>query len=266
MRGEEKMKNIANKIVSVMNSIESVTKDGFNSFHKYKYVTDAAIVTEIRKAMIEQKLITIPSQIECTVNGNLTTLKVRYTLIDADSGETLVSDVFGYGQDNGDKGVYKAATGAEKYFLLKTFLLPTDDDAEKDVKTDDVSDEGYNTGVRVPGDYWKLKDAGDIEGAQERIGEGFYPKKTPKGYFIFSKTKIEDKSLKSLVNAPEPLLTNEERLELVRVIKEKNIGQKAFLVFLEASYGIKGTAQIKKKDYPAIYTWVIKNEKDGVNG
>src|SRR4029079_18402967 len=31
----------------------------------------------------------------------------------------------GYGDDAGDKGVYKALTGAEKYLLMKTFLVST---------------------------------------------------------------------------------------------------------------------------------------------
>ncbi len=53
-------------------------------------------------------------------------------LLDVDSGESHVSTAYGQGQDKGDKGVYKAATGAEKYFLLKTFLIATGDDAEKE--------------------------------------------------------------------------------------------------------------------------------------
>jgi hypothetical protein len=33
-----------------------------------------------------------------------------------------------------DKGVYKALTGSEKYFLMKAFLIPTGDDPEKESK------------------------------------------------------------------------------------------------------------------------------------
>ncbi len=125
-------KNVALKILKVMEAVRSVAKDGFNSFHKYKYVTDASIVVEIRKQLIRNNLICVPSQESCTLVGDLTTLLVKYTLIDADSGESLTTQVYGYGQDKGDKGIYKAATGAEKYYLLKTFLLPTDDDPENE--------------------------------------------------------------------------------------------------------------------------------------
>jgi len=36
----------------------------------------------------------------------------------------------GQGADKGDKGVYKAITGAKKYFIANLFLIPTDDDPE----------------------------------------------------------------------------------------------------------------------------------------
>ncbi len=126
------MKNIALKILEVMKDVKSVIKDGKNSFHGYKYVTDAAIVTAIRKELIKNRLIVIPNQIECSNEGDITTLKIQYTLLDVDSGESIISNVYGQGQDKGDKKVYKTATGAEKYFLLKVFLIPTDDDPENE--------------------------------------------------------------------------------------------------------------------------------------
>lgn len=126
------MKQLAEKILKVIASVKSVSKDGFNAFHKYKYVTDAAIVSEIRREMIANRLILIPHQESCRQDGELTTLVVKYKLMDVDSGEVMESSVIGYGKDSGDKGIYKAATGAEKYYLLKTFLLPTDDDPENE--------------------------------------------------------------------------------------------------------------------------------------
>ena len=40
------------------------------------------------------------------------------------------------GADTGDKALYKAYTSGVKYFLLKTFLLPTDDDVEQGPASD----------------------------------------------------------------------------------------------------------------------------------
>lgn len=124
------MSAIGKKILAVMEGIEKVSKDKKNSFHNYNYASDEAIVGAIREVLIKNGLIVTPSQLECHQTGELTTLAIEYTLLDVDSGEKIVSKVYGQGQDKGDKGVYKAATGAEKYFLLKTFLIPTTDDPE----------------------------------------------------------------------------------------------------------------------------------------
>lgn len=131
------MKSLGKKIVAVMSAVDKVNKDARNDFHNYNYASDEAIVTEVRAAMIKHKLIAVPNQKSCTVQklsdaeGDLTTIQVEYTLIDADSGEELKASVFGQGHDKLDKGVYKASTGAEKYFLLKTFMIPTGDDPER---------------------------------------------------------------------------------------------------------------------------------------
>lgn len=264
-------KNIALKIVKVMAAVQSVSKDGFNAFHKYKYVTDAAIVNEIRKEMIANKLVCIPSQQSCDQVGDLTKLLVSYTLLDADSGETYTSMVYGYGQDKGDKGVYKAATGAEKYYLLKTFLLPTDDDPENEKEGNSYrqpeSDEGYDTGIRVPAGYWDL----DEKSRQERIGKGFYPKKTAKGWFIFSREKVTEADLpresKSvLIGAPdlktvvkEDYISHQEQLEIFRQVKEKGVHHLTFKKALKDEFGIDGTAKITKELYPKVIEYIIKH-------
>lgn len=126
------MKSIGKKILAVMGEVGKVGKDKTNSFHKYDYASDEAVVGAIRIAIIKNGLIVVPNQTECRVDGELTTLKVEYRIIDTDSGEEMTTVAYGQGQDKGDKGVYKAATGAEKYFLLKTFLIATGDDAEKE--------------------------------------------------------------------------------------------------------------------------------------
>lgn len=184
---ENKSKNVAAKILAVMAAVKSVSKDGFNSFHKYKYVTDASIVEEIRTHIIKQGLVIIPNQVECTQVGEITTIKVQYTILDSETSEYVSSHVYGQGQDKGDKGVYKAATGAEKYFLLKTFMLPTDDDPENEKESEATDLE--NTGVRVPAGYWDLSP----EDKKKRLGAGSFAKKTEKGWFIFSSKSAAEK-------------------------------------------------------------------------
>lgn len=136
-----KADGIHSKILLVMEGMGNIAKDKKNSFHNYSYVSDEAIVTKLRIQLIKHGLVVLPHQKSCTMttikdakgqDTFLTTLEVEYTLVDIHSKETIKSSSFGYGKDKEDKGVYKAATGAEKYFLLKTFLIPTGDDPEAD--------------------------------------------------------------------------------------------------------------------------------------
>lgn len=129
------MKAIGKKILAVMKEVGPITKDARNEFHKYDYVSDAAVVRAMRDAMINNGLVLIPSHVAShrdAIATDLTQLTVEYTLIDTDSGESIKSFAMGDGADKGDKGIFKAMTGAEKYYLTKTFLIPTEDDPEKD--------------------------------------------------------------------------------------------------------------------------------------
>lgn len=125
------------KLAEVMGAVERVEKRGRNEFHKYDYATEADIVEAVRKALAERHVMLLPSIREATVNGTLTTLSLVFTFVDGDTGETHSCDWIGCGDDKGDKGAYKAMTGAVKYFLLKTFLIPTGDDPEGDKGTDE---------------------------------------------------------------------------------------------------------------------------------
>lgn len=165
-------KNLTKKILAVIADIEPIKKDGVNSFHNYKYVSDAQIVEMIRALLIKHKLVILPSQLECSQENNLTVVKVNYKIIDAESGEFLDTTAFGYGMDKGDKGVYKASTGAEKYFFLKTFLVPTFDDAEKEspvrrepiatkvdrfIKENPIEENSFNDSWEEPNEYYPTK-------------------------------------------------------------------------------------------------------------
>ena len=127
------------------------------------------------------------------------------------------------------------------------------------VSLKDVSDQGI--GVRAPAGYKVLAEK-DPEAAAERIGKDFYVKKTAKGDFVFPKD--ENAKVDSLPEFTEPLITHEERLSLVTLVKDKNVPQKLFLAHLKEKYGIDGTAGIRKRDYSDIYQWVILNEADAV--
>ena len=131
---------LAAKLAAIMGAVSHVPKLGRNDFHKYDFAAEADVVTAIRSELSSRGVVLIPevTSLERHEVGNkgrvLTTAYMRFTFIDSESGTEFSRTWAGWGVDLEDKGGYKAMTGAEKYFLLKTFLIPTGDDPEKDSK------------------------------------------------------------------------------------------------------------------------------------
>lgn len=134
----EPTRTLARKLAEVMKAVERIPKNGRNEFHKYDYATEADIVSAIRGELAQRNVMLIPgitgrSREPVGEKGSvLTHLDMTFTFFDGDSGEEITRPWLGAGTDKEDKGAYKAMTGGEKYFLLKTFLIPTGDDPEDD--------------------------------------------------------------------------------------------------------------------------------------
>jgi hypothetical protein len=132
---------IATALHNVMAKVTYVQKGSENKFHGYKYVSEADLLEKLRPALIEEGLILIPS-VEMVrpmdEHGN-TVVDMRYEIVhkDGDIWPHLIR-ISGCGNDRakngsvGDKGIYKAITGANKYFLFKLFQIETGDDPERD--------------------------------------------------------------------------------------------------------------------------------------
>jgi len=132
---------LAAAVAAVMASYRGVEKSGVNSFHRYKYASDADLLWTLKPAMAANGLAfvlvnwEIVRESEAKTKGGgaerLVDLAVTYRLIHK-SGEYLTIKAPGSGQDPGDKALYKAMTGAFKYALRQTFAVPTGDDPERD--------------------------------------------------------------------------------------------------------------------------------------
>lgn len=134
-----KLHSKMNKIRAAISHIE---KSGENKGQGYKYATEADTAHAIRSAMIEHNVSLVFSS-ECSgmreiqgSRGPIPVLMVKLSgaWVDCETGYADPFSFDGEGMDSGDKAIYKAHTGAEKYLLLKTFLIPTGDDPEKDSK------------------------------------------------------------------------------------------------------------------------------------
>lgn len=150
------MKNIITALHSVMADAGYVQKNSENKFHGYKYASEADLLETLRPAMIKHGLVLIPSVNNASAideHGN-TLVSVEYTLAHI-SGEIWPDKITAVGCGNdrakngsvGDKGVYKAITGANKYLLFKLFQIETGDDPEKDETAPPPAQDKAESGV-----------------------------------------------------------------------------------------------------------------------
>ncbi len=124
--------SLVSKLADVQAAIGVIAKTGRNTFQNYSYAEEAAIVEAVRGELAKRSIMVLPSILSVTREDTLTTIKISYTITDGDSGESLTCEWAGTGSDKQDKGLYKAITGSLKYFLLKTFLMPTGDNGIAD--------------------------------------------------------------------------------------------------------------------------------------
>lgn len=138
------------KIHEVMKNVKYIQKDDTvgEGNSKYKALSEEKVTEIVRAELIKQGLIIIPiEQTHTRIDSSamiedkyknikekwtrLTTVDVKYKIIDVESGEFEILASSGTGVDSQDKGVGKAMTYAYKYMLLRTFAIPTGEDPDQ---------------------------------------------------------------------------------------------------------------------------------------
>jgi hypothetical protein len=138
----DKPLSLLQKLLKVKESVEFLKKE--NQGHegmKYKFVSSSQVLMSIRSTMNQFGILLLPSIKETKVtiydkttrSGNenknfFTEIFMTMTWVNVDDpSEQISSDWYAQGLDaDGEKGIGKALTYAEKYFLLKFFNIPTD--------------------------------------------------------------------------------------------------------------------------------------------
>ena len=139
--------SLAAKLALITGEMAHVPKMGENKAQNYKFVRESDVAEKVSALLAAQHIYlhqTVLSysitEMYKTSSGSimrLSEVSMQFQFIDGDTGEVSpIANFPGHGADTGDKGIYKAMTGAEKYFLMKTFLVSTGDDPEADEKVD----------------------------------------------------------------------------------------------------------------------------------
>lgn len=115
-----------------------IQKDKTNNFDKYSYLSEAGykkLMTELLPLAGLDFHATQEGTEEITGTNNMSNGKRvvwKFTLYDTETGFGEESLVTGEAFDRSDKAIYKADTGAIKYWIANNFLVASGDDAEND--------------------------------------------------------------------------------------------------------------------------------------
>ena len=125
--------SVYKKILEVMKDVEYLQKDDHIKFKEtnYKAISEEKVTSTVRASLIKHGLVIIPIEQEHHREGILTTVNVKYKIVDTETDTFIEAVSSGTGVDTQDKGVGKAMTYAYKYLLLRTFAIPTGEDPDK---------------------------------------------------------------------------------------------------------------------------------------
>jgi len=128
--------NIYQKLIEVRKAVPYLKKD--EKGYEFMFVSSSQVLGTLKAKMDSLGLLLIPEVTSKVVSDHktkkgghnyFTEMDMIYTWVNADNPEeTIKCPWYGQGLDAGEKGVGKAYTYAEKYFLLKFFNIPTDKD------------------------------------------------------------------------------------------------------------------------------------------
>jgi len=207
--------NIWQKLLAAQGEVGTVLKLGYNDYHKYSYFTERDMLAEIKPTLQKYGLLVLPEtaskEVQELPSANIAYMGVKFNIINVENPSEVYSPIFyGAGKDEQDKHVPKAYTMAVKYFLAKTFLIETDDDAEKD----DSKSKGKskaNPDVKEPketADALFAKAKIMVENSKNAVGLIDYSQRL-KDSKTFSKQQVEE--LNRLISARVDQLDNEKK-------------------------------------------------------
>jgi hypothetical protein len=174
-----KTENLFQKLLRIQTHIESFVKNkqAFN----YSYVDGNQVLGEIRPLMnsagllLKQECLSVKNERYDYVTTKgisktevLSTLEMKFTWVDCVTGEKDENLFCANGMNDFDKGVGSALTYGERYFLLKYFHIPTDQDDVDNLKRD-VGTVSKKFDNNLP---WLNKNTKEFDGAVKKLKEG----------------------------------------------------------------------------------------------
>lgn len=133
-----KLQKKKNKLRKLLKEKGILVKGAHNDFDDYEYFSEAQYKELFTELLSECDLELDSTEINVqNIDGTDKQkfgvfVTIEFILTDVETGYSIRSTHSGIGFDKGDKALYKAKTGAIKYFFATTFLVATKDDPERD--------------------------------------------------------------------------------------------------------------------------------------
>jgi len=150
-------KMIYKKMASVMVAVSAISKARKNQTQNYNFRGIDDVYNELHDIMAENSIVCLPeilserSEERTSKNGGCLIYRVihmRFTFITED-GSSVSCSVIGEGMDNGDKATNKAMSVAQKYALIQTFLIPTEEAKDPENDSHDLLPDSKRVGLSV---------------------------------------------------------------------------------------------------------------------
>ncbi len=138
--------NICERIPVIMREIEAIPKGRQNTQQNYSFRGIDDVYNLIHPVMAKHGvfmsciILSDRTEDRKSSKGNALIYRVinaRYRFTAAD-GSFIETDVIGEGMDSGDKAANKAMSVGQKYALLQTFMVPTDDPKDPENESHEV--------------------------------------------------------------------------------------------------------------------------------
>jgi hypothetical protein len=172
--------NLRQKLVAIYTEIDHIDKMGENTKQRYNFVRAADVMRPVRDAFAKYGIYAEPNfeylgsyDIKTNNGGNMHTATVKATIVlhDTESDETMTISGLGDGADSGDKGIFKAQTGAVKNALRNGLLIPDEGDPNGgDPEGDENVDERTTGNYTHNSSTTEMPDFQDARHAEPKAG------------------------------------------------------------------------------------------------
>lgn len=132
---------LISKLIELRKKITGLQETGYNDFSRYNYSTEADLLNAYVDQMLEVGLYFLQDVVEQDITMqefgeafySVAKLRIKITIIDAETGEKLECHFPGFNTDKkADKAAYKALTGGIKYGMKKILHLDSGIDGDAD--------------------------------------------------------------------------------------------------------------------------------------